>query len=279
MYFSLTQIAGMIATRADAMIIKLFLPLQSVGIYSLGMRLSEYAGMFCSHLTRALSPVFAELHGAADESNIRAANLMGTKLSVAFATPLLLGLGLLAQPLILAWTGPDFIMAVPVCQWLAASVMVGIIHGNTVSMLSMGGRQRFVAFAIIVGQILNLILSFVLVRSMGIVGVAMATFITTAPIYVFVIQGFALDYRVKSVLKFYGSTVIPALIPAMIMAIGFLGFLKYRPPQNLLEVAILQGLGVGLFGIVYWYIGFNSKERTYFSQKLFKNVFRRNNQG
>ncbi len=47
LYFSFTQISGMIATRADALIIKLFLPLESVGIYSIGMRLSEKASQFC----------------------------------------------------------------------------------------------------------------------------------------------------------------------------------------------------------------------------------------
>ena len=63
LYFSLIQVAGLIAARVDAIVVKLFLPLQMVAIYSIGIRLSGKADQFCYHLTKALTPVVAELHG------------------------------------------------------------------------------------------------------------------------------------------------------------------------------------------------------------------------
>ncbi len=275
LYFSFTQISGMIATRADALIIKLFLPLESVGIYSIGMRLSEKASQFCSHLTRALSPVFAELHGSDEQSNVRAVHYMGTKLTVAFATPLLLGLALLAEPLILAWTGPDFLMAVPVCQWLASAAMVSIIHSNTSNLLSMGGRQKFVAFAVFGGQIVNIILSFLLIRPLGIVGVSMATLVAAVPVYVILIERYAGRIHGRSLWQFYRETVLPSVVPALVMTVMFLLVLRYRSLTNLLEVAILEAFGIAVFGAVYWGIGFRSKERAYFKEKLKRALFRR----
>jgi O-antigen/teichoic acid export membrane protein len=275
LYFAVTQISGMIATRADALIIKLFLPLESVGIYSIGMRLSEKASQFCSHLTRALSPVFAELHSSDELSNVRAVHYMGTKLTVAFATPLLLGLAILAEPLILAWTGPDYLMAVPVCQWLASAAMVSIIHSNTCNLLSMGGRQKFVAFAVFGGQIVNMILSFLLIRPLGIVGVSMATLVAAVPVYVILIERYAGRLHGRSLWSFYRETVLPSVVPAVVMTVMFLLVLRYRSLTNLLEVAILEALGVAVFGAVYWGIGFRSKERAYFKEKLKRALFRR----
>lgn len=274
-YFSLTQIAGMIATRSDAMVIKLFLPLEMVGIYSIGMRLSEKASMFCSHLTRALSPVFAELHGSDEQANIKATLYRGSKLTIAFATPLLLGLAILAEPLILAWTGPDFKMAVPVCQWLVAAAMIGIIHANTVGLLSMTGHQKYTAFVIIGGQILNLTLSILLIIPLGIVGVSMATFIASVPIYIGLIQIHASRLHGKSLWDFYRATLLPSLAPALAMAGLLLGILNFVNLTNLLEVAILEAIGMAFFGGIFWIIGFNAEERSYFREKILRSLNRK----
>ncbi|MDD3472247.1 MAG: flippase [Syntrophaceae bacterium] len=275
LYFSLIQMAGMIASRADALIIKLFLPLEMVGIYSIGMRLSEKATTFCSHLTRALSPVFAELHGAGDQSNVRATLYMGSKITTAFSMPLLLGLGILSEPLIVAWTGPDFKAATPVCQWLVGAAMLGIIHGNSVNLLSMGGYQKFVALSIFAGQILNIILSFLFIKSHGITGVAFATFLSTFPIYVFLIQMMVSKVHQQSIWSFYIATLAPSLIPALAMSAFFAAVLRFHALTNLVEVAILELLGAIIFGACFWIIGFRASERAYLKDKIGRALIRR----
>lgn len=268
MYFSFIQIAGLIATRADALIIKLFLPLQFVAIYSIGMRLAENASHFCSHLTRVLSPVVAELHGAAEQANVRAVWYRGTKITAAFATPLLLGLALLAPPLIEAWTGPDFKTAVPVCRWLTAAAMVNVFHGGTVNILSMGGHQRFLAFAMMGGQALNLLLSFLLIHSYGIEGVAMATFLSYVPLYIGIIQTHAGRIHRCSLFDFYRTTIAPVVLPALIMSALFALIQQYWMLTHLLEVALVEALGIVVFAASFWLMGFSSKERTYFREKV-----------
>jgi O-antigen/teichoic acid export membrane protein len=272
LYFSLVQVAGMIATRSDAMVIKLFLPLETVGIYSIGMRLSEKASMFCSHLTRALTPVFAELHGAGEQANMRAAHYLGTKLTVAFAAPLLAGLALLAEPLIVAWTGPDFLPAVPVCWWLTAAAMVGLVHANTVNVLSMSGHHRRVALTVFGGQILNLVLSLILIHPLGIVGVSMATFIAAVPTYVIFIEVFAGRLQGRSLWHFYRSTVLPSVVPVLVMAAVFFAVRRSWHLTTLVDVAILEIFGIAVFAAVYWVVGFHAKERAYFKDKVLRGL-------
>lgn len=275
MYFSLIQIAGLIATRVDAIVVKLFLPLQMVAIYSIGIRLSGKAEQFCFHLIKALTPVVAELHGADEQHNIRAVWYRGSKLTIAFATPLLLGLALLAEPLIMAWIGPEFRMSAPVCQWLVAAVMISVIHGNTQNILSMGGQQRFLAFSILGCQVLNLGLSILLILFYGIIGVAMATFLAYVPVYVGLIQTRAGRIHDRSHWDFYKRTVFPSIVPGFLMAAFLLAIQHYRPLTNLVEVAILEILGTIVFGAAFWVIGFNTKERAYFKDKIIHRVLRR----
>ena len=275
LYFSLIQVAGLIATRVDTIVVKLFLPLQMVAIYSIGIRLSGKADQFCYHLIKALTPVVAELHGADEQQNIRAVWYRGSKLTTAFATPLLLGLALLAEPLIIAWIGPEFKTSVPVCQWLVAAVMISVIHGNTENILSMGGHQKFLAFSILGCQVLNLGLSLFLIQLYGIIGVAMATFIAYLPIYVGLIQTRAGRVHERSHWDFYKRTVFPSIVPALLMAAFLVGALRSRPVTNLMEVAILEILGSLVFAGAFWLIGFNAKERGYFKEKIINRIFRR----
>ena len=220
----------------------------------------------------------AELHGADEQQNIRAVWYRGNKLTIAFATPLLLGLTLLAEPLIIAWTGPEFKMSVPVCQWLVAAVMISVIHGNTKNILSMGGHQRFLAFSILGCQVLNLGLSLFLIHFYGIIGVAMATFIAYVPIYAGLIQTRAGRIHGRSHWDFYRRTLFPSVVPALLMATFLLGVQRFWPLTNLMEVAILECLGAIVFGGAFWIIGFNAKERDYFKEKIFSRVFRRRHQ-
>jgi O-antigen/teichoic acid export membrane protein len=200
---------------------------------------------------------------------------MGAKLTIAFATPLLLGLALLSEPLILAWTGPDFLMAVPVCQWLVAAAMIGIAHGNTVNLLSMGGYQKYAALSIAAGQVLNILLSFLLIRHLGIVGVSMATFIAAVPIYIGLIEGYVSRLHGQPMWHFYKATVFPSVIPALVMTGMILAVLNFRNLTNLVEVAILQTIGMVFFGSIYWLIGFDSEERAYFMDKFRRALTRR----
>jgi len=182
----------------------------------------------------------------------------------------------LSKPLILAWTGPDFIMAVPVCQWLVAAALIGIAHGNTVNLLSMSGHQKYASLSIASGQVINVILSFLLIRNLGIVGVSMATFIAAVPTYIGLIEGYASKIHGKPFWLFYKATVLPSVIPALVMTGMMLTVMNFRNLTNLFEVAILEGFGIVVFGAVYWIIGFNAKERAYFKDKLQRALMRRN---
>lgn len=274
-YFTLIQISGLIATRVDAIIIKAFLPLEMVAIYAIAMRLTEKANQFCSHLTKALTPVVAELRGAGEEQNIRAVWYRGSKLTVAFATPLLVGLAVLAEPLVRAWTGPGFELSVPALWWLVAATSVNIIHSNTANILSMGGQQKYLAVSLLGGQVLNFVLSVLLIRWLGITGVAMATFLASLPTQIGLIQTRASRLQGRSHWDFYRQTVLPSVLPALVIVVLFYVVQRVWPLTNLVEVAALEAAGCLVFAVVFWFIGFTAREQAYFKEKVIRRLLHR----
>jgi O-antigen/teichoic acid export membrane protein len=268
-YFMLIEISLFIYTRVDFMIIKSFLPLEMVAVYAIAMRLSDKAQQFCFHLVRTLTPVVAELYGAGDQKHIRVVWQWGTKLSVAFATPLLVGLIVLAEPLIKAWTGSGFELAILACQWLGAAALINVIHGNTANILSMGGEQKYLAFSMLGSQLFNLVLSVLLIRPFGIVGVAMATFFSSLLLQIGLTQTRASKIHGWSLINFYHQTVFPSILPALFMVSLIWGIERFWPVTRLLEVAMLELTGTLAFIGVFWLVGLTAQEQAYFKGKIF----------
>ena len=278
-YFMIIQVSTLIATKVDAMIIQKVLALEMVAVYTIAMRLSEKGQQFCFQLIKTLTPVVAELHGAGETQNIRAVWRTGSKLTIAFAAPLLVGLVLLAKPLINSWVGAEFNeqqvqLSVWACQWLAGAAMIMVIHGNTANVLSMRGQQKFLAYSMIGGQLLNLTLTILFVRPLGIPGVAMATLISAliSQVYIQIHAGLKFDYSIKD---FYFQTLFPVLVPILLMTTVFSLIQRNYTLTNLLEVAILELIGVILFWLTFWWIGFNQQERKYFKEKLLRKFLRK----
>jgi O-antigen/teichoic acid export membrane protein len=275
-YILIVQVAGLIYTRVDALIIQAYLSLEMVALYSIAMRLADTAERFCTQLNRVLTPVVAELQGAGEQENIRKVWFRGSKLSVAMATPLLLGLGFLAEPLIVTWTGPEFLPSVPALYFLVGATFIGVLQGNSENVLSMGGQQRFLAFALIGGQILNIALSVALIGPLGITGVGMATLLSAAPVGVCLIQIKAGRQLASSQWTFYRETVLPSLPSALLIAVFLYGVQRRWEIDTLWEVGLAESMAIALFGVSFWWIGFSPGERAYFLGKGLR-MFRRKN--
>jgi O-antigen/teichoic acid export membrane protein len=267
-FFMLINVAAIIATRVDAFVVKWGLDLRAVAIYALAFRLSEKAGQICFQLARTLTPVVAELHGAGDQQQLRTVWLRGSKLAVAFAVPLLLGLALLAEPLIVSWTEPQFAASAPILQILIGAQFVSVVHSNSQNMMSMRGEQRTLAYIALAGQLLNLGLSFALVRPFGLVGVACATLVS-----VFLVEAVAVQTRVgrresTPHLEFYRRTLLPSLLPAALMTFAMGVWNHFVPVDRLLEVALVEIAAVALFWGAFWWTGLDDEERAFVRARL-----------
>ena len=274
LFIFIIQVSSLIYTRIDSLIVQSVLSLSAVALYSVASRIAEEASGMCRQLTNALTPVVAELHGSGDKQNIRAVLLLGTKLSTALAVPLLLGLFFLVEPLLVVWMGEEFRLATSATQILLATMLISVIHGNGANVLSMTGHQRYLAGVFFGGQMLNLTLTLILIRLYGLMGVALATLISSAVVDMGLVQPRANRSTGISFVRFYSSSVMPSVIPVLIMYGSLLGIVRIYPPTSLVAIALIEAFACLVFFGSFLLFGLKKDERSYIIDKV-RNIRKR----
>ena len=101
--------------------------------------------------------------------------------------------------------------------------MISVIHGNAANILSMTGHQSYLAKVFFSGQILNLTLTILLIQEYRILGVALATLISSAIVDIVFVQKRASNATGIPMFTFYQQTVFPVIIPSGLMCAGQYG--------------------------------------------------------
>jgi len=270
LFIFIIQVSTLIYTRVDSLIVQSVLSLSAVALYSVASRISEEASGMCRQLTNALTPVVAELHGSGDKQNIRAVLLLGTKLSTALAVPLLIGLAFLVEPLLVTWMGEDFRAATAASQILLGAMLISVIHGNAANVLSMTGHQRYLAGAFFGGQVLNITLTLIFIRLFGLMGVALATLISSAAVDIGLVQPKANQSTGISFIRFYSSSVVPSVLPVLIMYGALYGIVRVYPPTSLFAIAVIEAVACVVFFGAFILLGLTKDERSYIYNKIRK---------
>jgi O-antigen/teichoic acid export membrane protein len=275
-YSFLIQISSLLYTRVDAMVISRFLSLVPVAQYSVAMRTTSQAILFCRQLSSALMPVVARLKGENDHAAILDTLRKGTKLGTALAVGPLVGLVYLAPDLIYSWMGPEFKMAIVPLQILAIAAIIDCSLSIPADILMMTGHQRLVSITTVAGQIFNFVLTIILVQTeWQITGVAFATLVAsfiTCNAMLF-LGAPRLGYRTMDI---YLRSIFPSVIPAIAMTFGLIGLraawlaLPGVSAVSLLGVVLIEIGGCAIFYALFWSIGLNAKERDYYGQRIFK---------
>jgi O-antigen/teichoic acid export membrane protein len=257
------QVGTLVGSRADTFVVKSALPLTAVAVYAIALRVSEQVRTFCVQITRTLTPVLAELHSAGQGESLIKLWLSGTRFTVAFTAPLVVGCAVLAEPLIGSWLGPQFAGTVLPLQLLLASTLTSLVHGNSQNQLAMTGDQRFLALAMCLGQAINIGLSLGLVVDFGLPGVAIATLMGPLATDICLVQPRLGRQTGVSPLSFYRQTVLPSLMPILLM-VAFQHALRRAWHLNALwEVAAVESLNVLVFWVAFWFLGVSPDERQF----------------
>lgn len=173
--FFLLQIAALVLFQTDNLVIARFVGPEAVTGYSIAYRLFGTLALLHSLALTPLWPAYAEAAARGDWAWIRRAfgrTLVG---GMALVTAVVIGLGLLADPLIRVWT-VGAVSASPELVWLMAAWAWLWAWGNTFAFLLNGlGRIRFQMIVGLILAVVNLTLSILWAQAYGVVGVIGAT--------------------------------------------------------------------------------------------------------
>lgn len=257
----LLDVAGMLQSKTDEIVVGVMLSLGAVTPYSLGRRLSAIPRTLAEQFAILLLPLASELDALDDRERLRRLYLGGVRLSLAIAMPLTGCLALLAVPILNAWVGPGFEGSAPIVVILVVATAVDLSMWPAGFVLQGIDRHHWLAPISLASGLANLALSLALVRPFGIVGVAVGTLIPTTIEAVVLLTPFTLRTLAIGPLRFVGDALAPALLPLIPMLLVVAGVSVVVPPASVVAIVALVGLAHVVYAVVYLATGPAAPER------------------
>lgn len=179
----LITFSNLIMAKSDQLVISLTVGVAAVAIYQAGFKMGEMLNLFSVQLQSALSPAAAHLKASGDEAGLRELLLRSSRLTFVAVTPAYVLSTVYLEGLIRVLTGLEEIPRE--AYWVGQALLLAIYSSQltnscTKRILMMTGHEKALLRLSIVDAVLNVAISFALVFSLGILGVALGTLIPTA---------------------------------------------------------------------------------------------------
>jgi O-antigen/teichoic acid export membrane protein len=268
-FMALIDWANRVNYSIDAIVIGVLLGTTPVAVWSVGQRLAETTQRLTNQLNDILFPNVVDHSASSRLDRLQSLFLVCTRLSLASVVPIGLALMLMADLLVRAWVGPDFSGSVIVVQLLAFTVIVRVGTAVSNTLLKGAGDHRFLAYTNVTTAVVNLGLSIVLARWIGLAGVAIGTLVPVGLAAMFVIFPAGCRRVELPVARALGYAVWPAVWPAVVMA-AYLAVT--RPLLRVALVPVLANMAFAalVYAIVFLAFGVSAIERRFVLSRLFE---------
>jgi len=231
------RVNNLVYDNMDKMIIGAVLTTTLVTDYDIANRIHGLTLSVMGLAPSVVLPAASALDAANDSERQRQLLLKGSKYAIAMTLPLVVALYVLADGLIRYWISPQYAYVAtyarvflsymffwPVIQ-VGSNMLVGVNQVRSI--------VRLQTFSVIV----NLVLSIILARYLGvvgpIVGTAVASLLIVAPYMRLILRTFRV-----SLADFIRTVAVPSYVIGLLQAAGLTVLVSVRPPGSLREVGI-----------------------------------------
>jgi O-antigen/teichoic acid export membrane protein len=252
---------------SDTMVIGAILDTTAVAVWTVGQRLSQLAQQLTSQLNDALFPTVVDSDAAQRQDRLQMILVQGTKLSLALAAPLCLGLITVAEPLIRSWVGPRFLAGVLPTQILLTVVLVRISTASANMILKGAGQHKLLTYTNATTAVTNILLSIALIRPLGLVGVALGTLIPVSIGTIFVLYPAACRRVDLPLSRPLGHAIWPAMWPGAVM-VALMWLTRSQVPIGLTGVALHLAGGGLVYAALFLGVAIGTGERRLYWTKL-----------
>jgi O-antigen/teichoic acid export membrane protein len=254
-------IANQLIFYTDSVVIGLFLSTASITYYAIAGSLINYGRNIVSLASDAFYPSATRLDSKEDIAGLRNLLIAGTNVAMFIGLPICLGFLFFGRQFITLWMGKDYavsasylaVLTIPqftsVAQYITALVLVGM------------ARHKFLAQVVLIEGVANLILSVVLIRKMGLVGVAWGTAIPHLITTGFVIPMYILrTLRLSPAEYIWKGYVRPVLCAVPMAGLCYLLARWVERPSWLVFGAEVAAVVV-VFGVLNYFISLTDEQR------------------
>jgi O-antigen/teichoic acid export membrane protein len=179
-------VSWMVVFNTDNIVIGLFLTTTAVTYYSIAAGLINHLRSLIAAIGVPLVPAMSHYQAQGDMTEISNLFIKVTRYLYFFSTVACVMILIFGDNFIYLWMGPDFTKTVGILYILIIPASIYLPQTTANSVLLGIGKHRTLLYILITEAVLNLILSLVLVRPLGIYGVALGTAISQVMIYTYV---------------------------------------------------------------------------------------------
>jgi O-antigen/teichoic acid export membrane protein len=270
-YSSIIDWANKLNYQLDELVIGAMIGSSAVAVWAPAERIITGTQRLTNQLNGVLFPVIVDSDASQQKERLQQILLQGTRLSLVMVVPIAATLILLGDPLIHAWLGPKkapaMAGAVPVLQILAIAVAirVGNATGNTV--LKGAGEHRMLAFVNLGTGLANMVLSVLLARRFGLVGVAVGTLIPIAFTAFFILYPASCRRVGLPLMQVVTHSILPAVWPAFVVGVVLAGT-RLISSGTLLAVVLQAILGGILYLVLFYSVAIGRRDRALYTAKM-----------
>ena len=263
----LIAVADRLHTKTDEIVIGVALPISAVTPYALARRLSELPQMLADQFMKIMLPLSSELHANDDRERIRLLYLTGTRITLAIFLPVAAVLIVLAGPVLAAWAGPQYVEGANLVVILTLASVFATSQWPAGIILQGMERHHFLAATSLGTALANLVLSILLVRSYGVVGVALGTLIPTVLETSLLVFPYALRILGVSFRETAQHIFIPVLMPASLSIAALLAMRQIAEPSSVPAILVM-----GLFSTVIYVSGYLAIGASAFERRSYREI-------
>jgi O-antigen/teichoic acid export membrane protein len=247
LYAFLINIAIQVTYYTDNMVVGAFLSPAAVTLYAIGGILITYARQIVSSMTTTFTPLASTFEAEGSDDNLRRLLIHGTRAALIVSLPIEVALFFRGHTFIRLWMGDQYAqVSGTVMQILLLSVVFGSATTTAGGIVYGMGQHKRIAFWGIGEAAANLILSIILVRRIGVYGVAWGTAIPSVVIEVLFWPVFISRLVKISVRTFLWETWFRPAVAIVPFGLACVAVERYWPARNLLwffvQIAVLLPL-------------------------------------
>lgn len=264
-----TQIADQFGSKVSNFVIAGFMGLSFVTVYAIASNLIRYFMNFIGSSVGLMLPVFSQYEGRGDFVSIREKYILSVKIS-GYLSILIGGtLILFGRIFIERWMGKEYLSAYPLLVILTIPTIFTLMQNPTWGLLYGISKHKFFAIQNVIEVIVNFILSLILIRKFGLIGVAFGSAIPMMLIRLFIQPIYVCKVIGLKIYKFYFGLMAPMVLKSLFILFVFWRISKDFITPSYSSLTTLVSCICLLFSIIVFFIGFNYNERKYFKKIIF----------
>ncbi len=232
----LITFTNLIMSRTDQAVISFTIGVSFIALYQAGYKVSEMFGMFSGQMQDALTPAAARLNIQRDMAGLQDLLRRSTQLTLLLTVPLYGLSAAYLDPLIRVLTGLKEVDSATF--WVGQSLLFAtfsslVTNSCSKRILMMCGWEKKLLILSLVDAGANLVLSLLLVRPLGVLGVAIGTMIPTVLIGWLWVVPLTARFAELSVGRFLRTIFGPVILPLAAGGAMLGGLLWFAPiPAN-----------------------------------------------